>query len=362
MTYGSAEGIGMRNMRYTPFLYMKTFVDCIADTHIPPVKEGGGPAQPDPDSDAYFPGALNQLSPEERERRFRDIWEEVRLAYTTSLDWLNQCSHDKHDGPIHHLGDVCTSYSEQGVNHPRIAEVARKVVTDLKNLGRPIYFCIGNHDAGYEDPEDLSSKHASIAGIEACKEIYGDLFWKHKIGDVLSVGICSAIAEHDGSDPRIQKQKREQAMFIGDSLRDSRNKGGPWVLYSHEPESIRHFGKEMQPYLPELSHLISGDKHDSRWGGRYRKAFSLPGLGILPGRNWQARVRGFRNLSIVPSVAPLWCKGYGAMTVTYDGAAVSPNVVQLSRPPASRNLPESSFITALWERCQFDLMKWFHRK
>lgn len=304
-------------------------IACIADTHC---------TVPEMDSGSLFPRQLATLSQEAAERLYAEMREEIQRAYSVSLEWL------KNNGPwdsLVHLGDVTGGYGEQGCHHPSAQRLAREVVADLCGLAPKVRFVLGNHDTGYSHPGSLPGSGISLASITFCREIFGDLFWADEEQGLLSVGICSPIAEYNGPDPEILSFKQRQAEFLEDVL--STHKGS-WMLYVHDPFTLKHLAKEIKGHTNQLQRVVRGDFHDPR---KWKLLEAIPwASGSILSR--QVALKCLRKSAFCPSTAPLWWQGYGLLVLSGDKEKIKAQEIALNRPTESKDLPTSSFWRCLW--------------
>ena len=153
----------------------------------------------------------------------------------------------------------------------------------------------------------------------------------------MHLGVCSPIAEYDGNDSTIRRLMDEQLSFVGDSLTSSDNR---FVFYIHNPRSINHFQKVVEPHVNRLENIVYGDVH-SPFGDFLYKAGSFLGD------------KFYRNVSFkgvfCPSVIPAWGKGQKLLVLELENGKPSFSKVDLSNTGENINLPTNSILrSAIW--------------
>lgn len=301
-------------------------IACLADTHC---------TVPEIESNSLFPRQIAALPKEKAEDLYNKMREEIQLAYSTCLDWLRRNS--SWDLLVH-LGDITGGYKEQGCHYPSAREIVSRVEKDLRDLAPKFRVVLGDHDLGYSHKGSLPGSGINAESIAFCRETFGEFFWTEENDGVLSIGICSPIAEYSGSDAKIAQLKREQAEFVGDMLLSHE---GAWMLYTHRPLAVNYLAKQIEGRRKQLLKMVWGHNHDPR------KATLL--RAILLGTTTNKVVRECLKKSVCcPSTAPLWWHGYGLLTLEQKQEKIRARTVILDRPSDSRNLPTSSFWKCLW--------------
>lgn len=302
-------------------------IACLADTHL---------TVPEIESDSLFRLQLNAISRQEAETLYEKMRREVSLASSTAVRWLEK------QGPwdaVVHLGDVTGGYREQGCSHPSCRKIAREIDADLQRVAPRVHYCLGNHETGYSHRGSLAGGGINVDSIEASRAIFGELFWSYQQQEILLVGLCSPIAEYRGSESAILRLQQDQRDFLRETLALHR---GPWLLFAHNPFTMKNFVKEIKGRTDQLLGMVCGDVHNPR----YQKILSLGAKIVrtfLPDvSSWKVTLECLGKCIACPSVAPLWWKGYQLLTLSFEKGRMESQRVVLDRPPESENLPVSS--------------------
>jgi hypothetical protein len=290
----------------------------VSDTHL---------SSPDPNSLSLFPRWLETLPREKRDELYGLMARETHRAFESALNHLRGSQPDA----IIHLGDVTGGWQEQGMVHPSVHKIARKCRDDLSAIA-PANFCLGNHDLGGVNAASLPES------IAACEDAVGPLHWKHKHGDLLSLGICSPIAGYQGKEETVLARQRAQESFVIDALRE--HSGLPWAFYMHDLQPLPHLRPHIAPYMEECQKIVHGHLHNPIAGQLMKARHCLVSLvkddpvsRALP-----------RVAKLCPSTAPLWWPGYRMLDAEWKNATLRTKQVFLKRSAESEDNPAASFL------------------
>jgi hypothetical protein len=301
-------------------------IACVADTHL-------GDTLPR-ESRAYFPHLVDSLGAQGN-RFFERMSKETRRAYEAVLGTFKEKRYDR----IVHLGDVTGGWQEQGIWHPVTQGIATEVRDDLRAICSDTRFCIGNHDAGYTKFGTLEESHTKVQSIESCAEIFGDLYWSSRDGDMLSIGACSPLAEYDGRDAKLIDLQKDHADFIRQQLNG--HKHSPWMMYTHDLTILDHIGPVVRDHAAHCQKIVYGGMHHPERAALLRTLYKLKNLNKPPMRSLIGRA------TLCPGTAPFWWKGYERMDIISQEGSIRTKRIEASRPADSDRLPTESMIRCL---------------
>ncbi|MDD4319679.1 MAG: metallophosphoesterase [Candidatus Peribacteraceae bacterium] len=306
-------------------------VFCIADTHLLP---------PHPESTRFIPRWLRMLPEQEALALYLRLSRELRRAFETGKEEMRRAA----PALVVHLGDVAYGWEKGGMTHPLLAKEARECARELGALGSPFRVCIGNHDTGHaRDDNPLFGK-----GVEICEKTFGQLYWSHETADALHVGIASPLLEYggenDGKNPALLRKAAEQEAFLSDTL--ARHPHAPWILYLHRPFGLRAVAPRLRPHLPRLRAVVCGHLHRPALGNVIRTAARLRFPGHHPHESAYAHM--MRKTTVCPSIAPLWCSGYGLLSLQMRHRRLRIRQEWLTAPRESDRLSTASLFRCLW--------------
>jgi hypothetical protein len=259
------------------------------------------------------------------------IEREIRRAYDAGRAELVKSNPDA----IIHLGDVTGGWRDCGMQHSSVTDAARACIRELKSGGAPVYVCVGNHDAGFRNASDADFRES----LDRCADVFGPLSWRHDAAGILFVGLCSPLLDYPGKDPELLRRKQEQKDFLREALEAHRDR--PFVLCLHRPFSVRHVLPELAPHMRRCRSILAGDLHRPRLGAAIRWFARLPAASLVI--RDRAMIRALRKVSVCPSTAPLWWRGYGLLHVNVTNGKLRRTHVRLERPVESEDLPTASF-------------------
>ena len=261
---------------------------------------------------------------------------ELRQSFLSARDELARRPADC----IVHLGDVTYGWDRGGMDHPSLLETAAECMRSLRSLGAPVYVCIGNHDTGeIEDGEERF-----LRNIELCERTFGSLTWSHESHGLLHIGLATPLSEYVGENPAILRRVREQEIFLRTTL--ARNEGRPWILYAHEPSGLQLIAPLLRPHLRTLRRVVCGHFHRPLVGQWIRTTAHLRPAHPVFDRS--AYTRLMRKVTVCPSSAPLWWRGYGILGIHRLGNRVVTREHHVLRPDGSEPLFTSSLVRCLW--------------
>ena len=285
-------------------------------------------------SGSLWPKHMARLPEEQAKRLYRTISDETFRAFGTPLRYI------ANNGPwnfLGQLGDFVGGWLEQGCGHPEVQQVARAATAQLRAVAPDTVYAVGNHETGYKSPLTIAGAGFCWESLQACYQIFGQLFWKRELTNLVVVGVCSSLAEYAGTDPEVLKEKQEQSEFLHDTL--VRLRGRKWILAAHKFATPKHFIREIQGYEKSLVAFVCGDLHDP-----FKHKLLKPVWSLHP----NATIRAVMKRSVMcPSTAPLWWRGYGMLTMEWDAEndRLTTHRIELERPADSVVLPTESMFT-----------------
>lgn len=303
-------------------------IACISDTHL---------TVPEFESGSLWPRQMSVLG-KEGPAFYEIIRQEIDLAYTTCLAWLKE--QGKWSMAVH-LGDITGGFQEKGCYFPSARELVRKVKQDLSALAPKTHIVLGDHDTGYTHKGAMPGSGFNEESVAVFP--MSDVHWAEECDGMLHIGVCSPVAENSESNSFAKTLHKEQLAFLGDTLSSWK---GNWVLYIHRPLAISHFTKQIRGHENALVRLVHGHYHDTRKSKLMKAMWNLGALTLQAGMfDWGSAGKEIRQClrksMLCPSVAPLWCRGYGLLA--------NQRVVCVPKPKASdKNLPTASFLKCLW--------------
>lgn len=296
-----------------------TRIACLSDTHV----SDGLPRE----SLALYPHYVDLLGHEEGNRFFERVRDETGRSFRACMHSMRGQQYDR----IVHGGDVTGGWQERGMCDPITQNIGRNTVRALRDLCGDVLFTVGNHDTGYRKLSTVEGSGVVMESVEACRDIFGPLYWKRQDGDMLSVGIASSLADYDGSETRLQAMRLNQEDFVESEL--STRRGLPWTLYTHDLAALSSLSPLLLPHAEHCQGIVFGDLHRPL-NGRIAKT--------LHGLRRPALRPLLRKGVLCPSVAPLWWKGYGRLDVTYQNGTMTSQRIDIPRPADSVRLPTES--------------------
>lgn len=291
---------------------------------------------------SLFPRRLARLTTTCAAVAYQHIQQEVERAYQSALQYLRQ----QQPNLVVCLGDLVGGWQEQGIAHPSAYQLASRTDAELRACG-PIRYCLGNHETGYRHPGSLAVSGLRVDSLLACVEVFGTPYWHIVTEQLHLIGICSPLAEYEGSEPILRRNQEQQHRFVGDVLAACRQ---PWVLCTHNPRAVKPLAPLLRPHLSRLCAVIFGDYHNPRTARR------LHHWQRMQPSSWCTTAgRVFRSCLArgicCPGIAPLWWHGYQIMHLearAFPRPSLAATCVVLPRPPDAQALPVSSFWPALW--------------
>lgn len=307
---------------------------CIGDTHL---------TVADMESQSLFPRQLVALPEKEATALYECMREAIESAKDVVLAWILD------NGPwdsIIHLGDITGGWKEQGCAHFLPRTLMRSFYSKLRAICPRVRYCIGNHDTGSTHAGSLPGGGINEASVSACEEVLGDLWWEEEWDGIVHIGIASPLLEYSGDDPAIQRRKRDQKTFVGDTL--SRLKK-PWVFYLHRATACKFLAQEIGDHVNTMCKMICGDAHDPRVMRFVRGCAGVPFLPFVVGKETSFMLRCLQKCVLCPSTAPLWWRGHGLLALLSLREDIAIKEIVLPSDPSFANLPFTSKMRcALW--------------
>lgn len=286
-----------------------------------------------------WPKHMARLHCDEAEALYRRICQGIELAFHSSVEWLRA------NGPwnfLGGLGDLVSGSQEQGINDADAERIARRTSSQLSSLAGARAFALGNHETGYSSLLTLRGAGLTLESLEACESVFGPLWWVRKFTGLSIIGVCSPLAEYRGDDHAVLRLKLEQRQFVGDTLESLH--GDRWIFAAHRLRAPVNFARVIHGHEQSLQAFVHGDMHNPRTA-RFLRPFSY----LLAGGDG-AVTSVLQKAVACPSVAPLWWKGYGLLTMEWDSNSGELTTEQVSvlRPSEAEELPTESALRCAW--------------
>lgn len=277
-----------------------------------------------------LPQWLRSLPAEEAAQLYLPLAREFRRAFAATRNELSERKPEL----IIHLGDVTYGTDRGGLNHSSLLKESRLCIQSLRDIGTTVRVTIGNHDTGPATDENLLFGES----LSHCENTFGPLFWSEIVEGVLHIGLAAPLLDYSGADSGILSRKDDQLTFLLALLRAN---SLPWVLYVHSPFSLRAIAPSLAPFLPRLRAVVCGHLHRPITGGFLRilegPVASSPAYGTI-----------LRNVTICPSVAPLWSPGYNLLHLSMGGQRMHRTHQRVAKPDSSESIPKASLARCLW--------------
>ena len=307
-------------------------IACLADTHL---------SSPELESDSLFPKQMHALRKMHASRLYDEIRSGIDRSFTLATRLLRSRSYPL----LVHLGDLTGGYMEYGMAHPSTRALAITAKQTLTACTQKLRFCAGNLDLGYAS--GLGSD-VSWRSIEAWRSDVDELFWFEEVNHLLMIGICSTLANYQGTDARIRRLADDQTTFVAATL--TAYPAHDWLLFAHSPWLGRPLLRVIEHRMPDLQTFAFGDLHNPRFGNLLRAAarFTTPLTANTPGSTLKTQLRCLRKSVMVPSLAPLWWRGHAFLEMQLHAGSVDAEQRHLSIDQSWTHAPGAHFWECLW--------------